>query len=66
MDAVYRKPVATRGAFDAAHASVSTYALVGPAYFMFFAELLAVVGVGFILIARRYRERTSVRAEAVA
>jgi POT family proton-dependent oligopeptide transporter len=66
MDAVYRKPIAARGAFDAAHASVSTYALVGPAYFMFFAELLTVVGVGFILIARRYRERTYVRAEAVA
>jgi POT family proton-dependent oligopeptide transporter len=65
-DAVDRKPVATRGAFDAQHAEVSTYSLVGPAYFTFFAKLLAGAALLFIVVAYFYRERTYVRQEAPA
>jgi len=58
-----RKPIATRGAFDTQHASVSTYALVGPAYFMFFAKLMAAGALLFILVAYFYREKTYVRSD---
>jgi len=63
MDAVTRKPIATRGSFDAARSRVSTYALVGPAYFLFFAAIMAVVGVVFIFVAYFVREVTYVRTE---
>jgi POT family proton-dependent oligopeptide transporter len=63
LNAEDRAPTETQGAFDARRADVSTYALVGPAYFMFFAELMAVVAVLFIGVAYFYRERTYVRAE---
>jgi POT family proton-dependent oligopeptide transporter len=66
LDPVEREPLVSRGSFDATNANVSTYALVGPAYFLFFAKLMAVVAVLFIVVARFYRERTYVRAEAVA
>jgi POT family proton-dependent oligopeptide transporter len=66
LDAVDRKPLSTRGTFDVSSAKVSTYALVGPKYFLFFAEMLAFVAVIFIVVARRYQERTYVRAAAVA
>ena len=65
MDAVDRKPIASRGAFDLSAASVSTYALVGPAYFLFFAAIMGAVAVLFIVVAHFYRERTYVRAETV-
>ena len=63
MDAVTRKPVASRGSFDAAKATVSTYALVGPAYFIFFSVIMAVVGVLFVIVAYFVRETTYVRGE---
>ena len=66
LNAEDRTPTITRGSFDAQHAQVSTYALVGPAYFMFFAKLMAVVATLFIAVAYFYRERTFVRAEAAA
>ncbi len=66
LDAEDRSPTVSRGRFDARHASVSTYALVGPAYFMFFAKLMAAVAVLFIAVAYFYRERTYVRAQAAA
>ena len=59
-----RTPTATTGVFDAKNADVSTYALVGPAYFMFFAKLMAAGALLFIAVAYFYRERTYVRAEA--
>ena len=62
LDPVDRQPLATRGSFDAPHAEVTTYALVGPAYFMFFAKIMAMAGVIFIAVAYFYRERTYVRA----
>ncbi len=64
LNAENRSPTASRGAFDAPHSEVSTYALVGPAYFMFFAKLMAAVALLFIAVAYFYRERTYVRAES--
>jgi len=64
MDAVTRKPLVTRGSFDAAKATVSTYALVGPAYFMFFCEIMAGVAVIFIVVAMLIPEATFVRRGA--
>lgn len=63
MDAVTRKPIATRGSFDAGKAKVSTYALVGPAYFLFFSAIMAVVGVLFVVVAYFLREQTYVRKD---
>jgi POT family proton-dependent oligopeptide transporter len=63
MDVVDRKPVASSGRFDAANAKVSTYKLVGPQYFNFFALLMACVGVLFIFVALFYREKTHLRSE---
>lgn len=62
MDAVTRRPLVTRGSFDAAHATASTYALVGPAYFEFFAAVMAGVAAIFIVAAMFVREATHVRA----
>jgi POT family proton-dependent oligopeptide transporter len=56
------KRTASRGEFDARHAQVSTYALVGPAYFLFFAKLMGAAAVLFLGFASLYRERTYVRA----
>lgn len=61
MDVIDRKPVTTIGTFDASHASVSTYRLVGPQYFEFFSLMMASVGVIFIFVAARYKERTYLR-----
>lgn len=65
MNAEDRSAVASRGDFDARNARVSTYALVGPAYFLFFAKLMAAAAVLFIGVAYFYRERTYVRAQVV-
>ena len=64
MDVVDRKPVASSGTFDAPKAEVSTYKLVGPQYFTFFAMCMAGVGVLFIFVAMFYREQTHLRDEA--
>ncbi len=64
IDAIDRKPVTTIGTFDAADAKVSTYRLVGPAYFNFFAIIMSVVGVIFIFVARRYKGKVHVRETA--
>jgi POT family proton-dependent oligopeptide transporter len=66
MDAVDRKPLASTGSFEASTAEVSTYKLVGPQYFDFFAEVMAAAGVVFILFAMAYKEKTHVRAEEPA
>ncbi|HWE27711.1 MAG TPA: MFS transporter [Polyangia bacterium] len=63
MDVIEREPVTSSGAFDAAHATVSTYRLVGPQYFEFFTMLMTGMGVLFIFFASRYRERTHLRDE---
>jgi len=66
MDAVDRKPVVTTGAWAAATAKVTTYKLVGPEYFNFFALMMAIAGVVFIPVAARYRGQTHVRTEDAA
>ena len=66
MDSVDRRSVASTGTFDEAKAEVSTYRLVGPQYFNFFAMVMAGVGVLFILFAMTYREKTHLRSETAA
>ena len=66
MDVVDRKPVASKGVFDGARTEVSTYRLVGPQYFLFFAGLMAFVGVIFVFVAKFYREKTHLRDEQQA
>ncbi len=63
MDVVERKPVATTGTYDGSKAEASTYKLVGPEYFDFFALLMAIVGVLFIVVAFFYKEQTHLRDE---
>lgn len=64
MDVVDRKPVVSKGSFDAKDAEVATYRLVGPQYFNFFALVMACVGVLFIFVAMFYKEKTHLRDEA--
>jgi POT family proton-dependent oligopeptide transporter len=66
MDVVDRKPVASRGTFDAAKAHVNTYRLVGPQYFNFFALAMTVMGLLFVVVAIFYREKTHLRDESQA
>jgi proton-dependent oligopeptide transporter, POT family len=63
MDVVDRKPVASSGTFDATKSEVSTYKLVGPEYFNFFALVMSCVGLLFIFVALFYRGRTHLRDE---
>ncbi len=64
MDVIDRKPIQTQGSMDIAATSVSTYALVGPAYFLFFTKIMTVAALLFIVVAIFYREKTYVRGEA--
>ncbi len=66
MDAINRKAVASEGALKAEATQMSTYRLVGPQYFLFFAEALAIVGVLFAIVARFIKEKTHLRDEASA
>jgi proton-dependent oligopeptide transporter, POT family len=66
MDTVDRKPLQSTGTFDPNKTEVSTYKLVGPEYFNFFALVMACVGVLFIFVAYFYKERTHLRDEAKA
>jgi POT family proton-dependent oligopeptide transporter len=63
MDVVDRKPLVTRGTFRAEETRASTYRLVGPQYFEFFAALMFVVALLFIPFATSYKGRTYVRDE---
>lgn len=63
MDAISRQPAASEGTFDVAAAEVSTYALVGPVYFLFFAAVMAGAAILFIFVALFYREKTFVRED---
>jgi POT family proton-dependent oligopeptide transporter len=64
MDVVDRKPLSSRGTFDAGKAEVSTYRLVGPQYFNFFALVMACVGLLFVVVAYFYKEKTHLRDES--
>lgn len=63
IDPIERQPVTSSGAFNAIKAEVSTYRLVGPQYFNFFAMLMGGVGVLFIFVAMMYKEKTHLRDE---
>jgi POT family proton-dependent oligopeptide transporter len=63
MDNEHRRPVATTGTWNSQGASVSTYKLVGPQYFDFFAYVMAGFAVVFIAVAVFYRERNYVRQD---
>jgi POT family proton-dependent oligopeptide transporter len=60
LDAIHNQPVPSSGTFKAS-ATVSTYKLVGPQYFLFFAAIAGGAAVLFIFVAGFYRERTHVR-----
>jgi POT family proton-dependent oligopeptide transporter len=63
MDIVERKPIPSSGAYVAAKSKVSTYALVGPQYFNFYAGLITIVGVLFIGVAILYKEKNHYRED---
>lgn len=63
IDKVYRQPIQSSGSFDATKAEVSTYALVGPIYFLFFSALMAAAAVLFIFYALWFKETTFVRED---
>jgi proton-dependent oligopeptide transporter, POT family len=63
MDNAHRQDVHTSGHWDAATGGVSTYNLVGPQYFDFFAYLMAGCGVVFIVVAMLYRGEDHVRKD---
>lgn len=72
MDAVDRKPLVTTGAWTPKSEAVkkggevSTYRLVGPAYFYFFIGVMVLAGLIFIVYASFYKEQDFVRTEATA
>ena len=63
LDKVHRQPISSTGSFDVAKAEVSTYSLIGPVYFLFFAALMAAVSVLFIFYALWFKETTFVRED---
>jgi POT family proton-dependent oligopeptide transporter len=62
-DVIHRQPVASSGTFNKESAQVSTYKLVGPMYFLFFAGVAALAALIFIFVAGFYRERTHIRPD---
>jgi proton-dependent oligopeptide transporter, POT family len=64
MDVIHRQPFASSGQFSAGTGKVSTYRLVGPMYFLFFAAAAAVAGFVFIFVTGLYREKIHVREAA--
>ena len=63
MDSIHRLPVTSSGELNRGHAEITTYKLVGPMYFLFFAGLGGAAAMLFIFIAGFYRERTYVRTD---
>lgn len=63
LDKVQRQPLASSGSFDAGQVQVSTYSLVGPMYFLFFAALMAAVALLFVFYAMWFKETTFVRED---
>ena len=66
LDKVQRQPLASSGSFDASKVEVSTYSLVGPMYFLFFAALMAGVALLFVFYAMWFKETTFVREDEPA
>ncbi len=65
IDKVDRKPLASNGTADIAKLQVSTYALVGPVYFLFFAGLMGGIALIYIVFAMWLKEKTYVREDVV-
>jgi POT family proton-dependent oligopeptide transporter len=63
MDNDHRQNIATTGTWSGAADAVSTYKLVGPQYFNFFAALMGGFALLFILVAMAYRGADHVRSE---
>jgi POT family proton-dependent oligopeptide transporter len=63
MDNEHRQSVVTTGSWNALGGDVSTYRLVGPQYFNFFAYVMTGFGLLFIGVAMLYREQDHVRAD---
>lgn len=63
IDKVDRRDIASSGQFDRSAAEVSTYSLVGPVYFLFFAGLMGVFTLLFVFFAMRLKEKTFVRED---
>lgn len=63
IDKVERHDVVSSGMFATDKAEVSTYALVGPVYFLFFAALMGGMAVLYIFFAIWFKERTFVRED---
>jgi POT family proton-dependent oligopeptide transporter len=63
MDNAHRQSVVSSGSWNQAGGGVSTYALVGPQYFNFFAYWMGAFAVVFIGVAKLYREQDHVRAD---
>lgn len=61
MDVVHRAALASTGTFKADTGKVSTYKLVGPMYFWFFALMAGAAGLIFIFVSGLYREKIHVR-----
>jgi len=61
MDTIHRRPVPTTGEFKPGSGEITTYKLVGPDYFLFFAALGGGAAVLFVFVSGFYRERTHVR-----
>ena len=61
IDKVDRQDVVSSGTYNSSAGNVSTYALVGPIYFLFFAALMTAGAVLFIFVAMSFKERTFVR-----
>ncbi len=64
MDKVDRRPVASTGSFAASTAQISTYKLVGPQYFNFFAAMMAGLEVLFRLRRAPGTRTADVRARS--
>jgi POT family proton-dependent oligopeptide transporter len=61
LNVIDRRPVASSGRFEATQAEITTYRLVGPQFFLFFAALMSAAGIAWIVVAVLYKERTYVR-----
>lgn len=64
-DTIHRQAVVSTGEFKGGTGGASTYKLVGPVYFLFFAGAAAVIAVLFVFVAGFYREQTYVRSDEV-
>lgn len=65
-DVIHRQSIASTGEYKGGTEGASTYKLVGPMYFLFFAGAATAIAVLFIFVAGFYREKTFVRSDEAA